>query len=204
MAGPAMPPAHGCGRPFPSRERRRLAAHDRSPVLPRELAVRAERFFARDRVQPSLKETAMKVSDIMTRDVRLANPSQKLREVAGEMEKHDIGVLPVGENDRLVGMITDRDIAVRGISHGLGPDAAVRDVMSSQVRYCFEDDDIEEIAQNMADEQIRRLPVLDGDKRLVGIVSLGDLAVSNEVKAGEVALSGICQSGGQHCQSAKA
>jgi CBS domain-containing protein len=146
----------------------------------------------------------MKASDIMTRDVHLANPSQKLREVAAEMEKHDIGVLPVGENDRLVGIITDRDIAVRGISHGLGPDAPVRDVMSSQVRYCFEDDDIEEIAQNMADEQIRRLPVLNGDKRLVGIISLGDLAVSQEVHAGEVALSGICQAGGHHCQSASA
>jgi CBS domain-containing protein len=140
----------------------------------------------------------------MTRDVHLANPSQKLREVAAEMEKHDIGALPVGENDRLVGIITDRDIAVRAISHGLGPDAPVRDVMSSQVRYCFEDDDIQEIAQNMADEQIRRLPVLNGDKRLVGIISLGDLAVSEEVHAGEVALSGICQSGGHHCQSASA
>ena len=146
----------------------------------------------------------MKVSDIMTRDVRLANPSQKLREAAAEMEKNDIGVLPVGENDRLVGMITDRDIAVRGISHGLGPDASVRDVMSSEVRYCFENDDVEDIVQNMADEQIRRLPVLNRDKRLVGIISLGDLAVSQEIHAGEMALSGICQSGGPHCQSASA
>jgi len=145
----------------------------------------------------------MKVGDIMTRDVHLASPSQKLREAAAEMEKSDIGALPVGENDRLVGMITDRDIAVRGISHGLGPDAAVRDVMTKDVRYCFEDDDVEEIVQNMADEQIRRLPVLNGDKRLVGIISLGDLAVSQEAHA-EVALSGICQSGGQHCQSASA
>jgi CBS domain-containing protein len=146
----------------------------------------------------------MKVSDLMTRDVHLASPSQKLREAAAEMEKSDIGVLPVGENDRLVGMITDRDIAVRGVSHGLGPDASVRDVMSKDVRYCFEGDDIEDIAQNMADEQIRRLPVLNDDKRLVGIVSLGDIAISQEVQAGGVALSGISQSGGQHCQSASA
>src|SRR6516164_5600484 len=138
----------------------------------------------------------MKVSDIMTRDVRLASPSQKLREVAAEMEKYDIGVLPVGENDRLVGMITDRDITVRGTSHGLGPDAPVRDVMSSDVRYCFESDDLDEIAQNMADEQIRRLPVLNVDKRLVGIISLSDLALAQEGHAGETALSGICQSGG--------
>ena len=146
----------------------------------------------------------MRVGNIMTRDVHIASPSQKLREVAAEMEKCDIGVLPVGDNDRLVGMITDRDITVRGISHGLGPDTPVRDVMSKEVRYCFEDDDTDDIAQNMADEQIRRLPVLNREKRLVGIISLGDLAVSEDGHAGEVALSGICQSGGQHCQSASA
>jgi CBS domain-containing protein len=110
----------------------------------------------------------MKVGEIMTRDVLLANPGQKLRDVAAEMEKHDIGVMPVSENDRLVGMITDRDIAVRGISHGLGPDAPVRDVMSAEVKYVFEHEDIDDLAQNMADEQIRRLPVLNRDKRLVG------------------------------------
>jgi CBS domain-containing protein len=146
----------------------------------------------------------MKAGDIMTRDVRLANPSQKLREVAAEMESRDIGVLPVGENDRLVGMITDRDMAVRGISRGLGPDAAVRDVMSEDVHYCFEDQDIEGLARKMADEQIRRLPVLNHDKRLVGIISLCDLAVSQEGKSGGLALSGISQSGGRHCQSASA
>jgi CBS domain-containing protein len=143
----------------------------------------------------------MKVGEIMTRDVRIASPGQKLREVAAEMEKNDIGVMPVGENDRLVGMITDRDIAVRGISHGLGPDAPVRDVMSGKVRYCFEDEDIDRLAQNMANEQIRRMPVLNHDKRLVGIISLGDLAVSQDGHAGELALSGICQTGGLHCQS---
>lgn len=143
----------------------------------------------------------MKVSDLMSRDVCLAAPSQKLRDVAAEMEKNDIGVMPVRDNDRLVGMITDRDIAVRGISRGLGPDAPVRDVMSSEVRYCFEDEDIKDLAQNMADEQIRRLPVLNSQKRLVGIISLGDLAVSQEGDAGEMALSGISQTGGHHCQS---
>ena len=146
----------------------------------------------------------MKVGDIMTRDVHLASPSQKLREAAADMEKYDIGVLPVGDNDRLVGMITDRDIAVRGISHGLGPDAPVRDVMSSDVRYCFEDQDIEDLVQNMADEQIRRLPVLNSRKRLVGIISLGDVAVCQDGHAGELALSGISQCGGHHCQSASA
>ena len=144
----------------------------------------------------------MKVSEIMTRDICLASPSQTLRETAAEMEKRDIGVLPVGDNDRLVGMITDRDIAVRGISHGLGPEAPVRDVMSAEVKYCFEDDDIDDLAQNMASEQIRRLPVFNDEKRLVGIISLGDLATCRGGRATGVALSGISQHGGHHCQSA--
>ena len=110
----------------------------------------------------------MKVSELMTRHVCLASPSQTLREAAAEMEKCDIGALPVSDNDRLVGMITDRDIAVRGISHGLGPEAPVRDVMSAEVKYCFEEDDIDNLAENMASEQIRRLRVLNGKKRLVG------------------------------------
>ena len=143
----------------------------------------------------------MKVSD-MTRDVCLASPSQTLREAAAEMEKCDIGALPVSDNDRLVGMITDRDIAVRGISHGLGPEAPVRDVMSAEVKYCFEEDDIDNLAENMASEQIRRLPVLNGKKRLVGIISLGDLATSRDGRATGVALSGISRHGGHHCQSA--
>jgi CBS domain-containing protein len=147
------------------------------------------------------KEKPMKVSEIMTRDVFLASPGQKLREVASEMEKRDIGVLPVGDKDRLVGMITDRDIAVRGMSHGLGPDASVRDVMSAEVKYCFADDEIDDLAQNMAMEQIRRLPVLNDKKRLVGIVSLCDLATYRNGSATGVALSGISQHGGHHCQS---
>jgi CBS domain-containing protein len=89
------------------------------------------------------------------------------------MEMRGIVVLPVGDNDRLVGMVTDRDIAVRGISHGLGPEAPVRDVMSAEVKYCFEEDDIDDLAESMASDQIRRLPVLNDKKRLVGIVSSG-------------------------------
>jgi CBS domain-containing protein len=143
----------------------------------------------------------MKVNEIMTRDVCLVSPGQSLREVAAEMEKHDVGVMPVGDNDRLVGMITDRDIAIRGISHGLGPDARVRDVMSAEVKYCFEDDAIDDLAQNMASEQIRRLPVLNNKKRLVGIISLGDLATSRDGHATGVALSGISQQGGHHCHT---
>jgi CBS domain-containing protein len=155
----------------------------------------------------------MKVSEIMTRDVCLANPGQKLRDVASEMKKRDIGVLPVGDNERLVGMITDRDIAVRGISQGLGPEASVSDVMSTEVKYCFESDNIGDLAKRMADEQIRRLPVLNDKKRLVGIISLGDLAASRDDRPTKIpekpshhahlakALSGISKAGGHHCHS---
>jgi len=143
----------------------------------------------------------MKVSEIMVRNVCLAKPDQTLGDAAAEMEWRDIGVLPVAEDDRLVGMITDRDIAVRGVSHGLGPDACVRDVMSTEVEYCFENDELDELAYKMADQQVRRMPVLNQQKRLVGIVSLGDIATSEGAVAQMVALSGISQTGGPHSQS---
>jgi CBS domain-containing protein len=97
----------------------------------------------------------------------------------------------VAENDHLVGMITDRDIAVRGIAEDMGPDAKIRDVMTPEVKYCFADQEIDEIAENMADIQVRRLPVVDRDKRLVGILSLSDIATSDELDQAAEALSGI-------------
>jgi CBS domain-containing protein len=143
----------------------------------------------------------MQVRDAMSSDVRIANPNQTIRDAALLMAKIDAGILPVGENDRLVGMITDRDIAVRAIALGKGPDTPVREVMTEDVKYCFEDDDVDEIAQNMADIKVRRLPVLNESKRLVGIVSLGDLAlVDGPANAGE-ALCGISEPGGAHSQS---
>jgi CBS domain-containing protein len=143
----------------------------------------------------------MQVRDAMSGDVRIANPNQTIRDAALLMAEIDAGILPVGENDRLVGMITDRDIAVRAIALGKGPDTPVREVMSEDVKYCFEDDDVDEVAQNMADIKVRRLPVLNESKRLVGIVSLGDLAlVDGPANAGE-ALCGISEPGGAHSQS---
>jgi CBS domain-containing protein len=114
----------------------------------------------------------------------------------------DSGVLPVGENDRLVGVITDRDIAVRGVAEGKSPDTKIRDVMSPDVRYCYEDEDITAVLRNMGDLQVRRLPVLSRDKRLVGIVSLSDLATANGLAApaGE-ALCDIARPGGEHSQT---
>jgi CBS domain-containing protein len=100
----------------------------------------------------------MKVKDAMTRTVRIADPDQTIQDAAKMMSELDSRVLPVGENDRLVGMITDRDIAVRAVAEGRGPKTAVREVMTPDVRYCFEDEDTDHVARNMADQQVRRLP----------------------------------------------
>jgi CBS domain-containing protein len=143
----------------------------------------------------------MKVSDSMTRDVRVANPNQTIQDAAKIMLDVDSGVLPVGENDRLIGMITDRDIAVRAVAQGKGPQTLVREVMTDHVHYCFDDEDIDEVTRKMADSQVRRLPVVNRDKRLVGILSLGDVATSRDGadEAGE-ALSDISRPGGEHSQ----
>lgn len=143
----------------------------------------------------------MKISQCMTRDVQLASPDMTLREAARLMGECDAGVLPVGENDRLVGMLTDRDMAIRGLAEGKGPDATVRDAMSTEIRWCYEDDDIDEVLQCMADEQIRRLPVLNRQKRLVGIVSLGDLSEAAQPQQAGRTLSAISRHGGQHSQA---
>jgi CBS domain-containing protein len=143
----------------------------------------------------------MKVSEAMTKDVRVASPDETIQQAARTMASLDAGVLPVGEKDHLVGMITDRDIAIRGIAQGKGPDAKVRDVMTVDVKYCFEDQDLKEITRNMADIQVRRLPVLNRDKRLVGILSLGDIAVSRESNDAGEALRGISRPGGEHTQA---
>jgi CBS domain-containing protein len=138
----------------------------------------------------------MKVSEVMTRDVRVANPDQSICDAARMMAELDAGVLPVGEHDRLVGMITDRDIAIRAVAHGKSPATRIRDVMTDDVKYCFDDEDIDNVASNMADIQVRRLPVVNRDKRLVGIIAIADIAVSEEpVVVGE-AVSGISEPSG--------
>jgi CBS domain-containing protein len=143
----------------------------------------------------------MQVSEVMSGDVCIANPRQSIREAAQMMAQIDAGALPVGENDRLVGMITDRDIAVRAVAAGKGPDTPVREVMSEEVKYCFADEEIGEVAQNMADIKLRRLPVLDADKRLVGIISLADIALAEGPAPAGQALCGISEPGGDHSQS---
>jgi len=136
----------------------------------------------------------------MTREVRVATPGQSIRDVAKIMAEIDAGAMPVGENDKLVGMVTDRDIAIRGVALGKGPDTPVREVMSTeQVLYCYEDDELDKVAKNMGDEKVRRLPVVNKEKRLVGIVSIGNIA-QREAKAVNKAVKGVTKPGGAHQQ----
>ena len=135
----------------------------------------------------------MKVADAMTRDVRVANPDQSIREAAEMMAELDAGALPVGEQDRLVGMITDRDIAIRAVAEGKGPDTRIRDVMTGDVKYCFDDDEVDDVARNMADIQIRRLPVVNRDNRLVGIVAIADLAAAEDAGVVGEVVAGISE-----------
>jgi CBS domain-containing protein len=146
----------------------------------------------------------MLVCDAMTRDVEIVSPRQSIREAAHLMAQLDIGALPVADGDRLVGMITDRDIAVRAVGEGRSPDTEVRDVMSKEVLYCFEDEEVDQVTHNMSDIKLRRLPVLDRRKRLVGIVSLGDIALIDGPGHVGAALCGISQPGGDHSQSEQA
>jgi len=131
----------------------------------------------------------MKIRDIMTPDVVLVNPNTAVRNVAIRMRDEDVGALPVGENDRLAGMVTDRDVVVRGVAENQSPsDCTVKDVMSEGVYYCFDDEEAERAADLMTEHKVRRLPVVNRDKRLVGIVALADLAQAgiSEFAIGEV------------------
>jgi CBS domain-containing protein len=137
----------------------------------------------------------MQLREIMTTGVQLTDPTMTLKDAAVLMRDGDFGLLPVGENDRLVGTITDRDITVRAVAEGKDPGTTtVQETMSEGIRYCFEDQTVDEAAEMMSQAQIRRLPVLNRDKRLVGIVALGDLATDADAAepAGK-ALSGVSE-----------
>jgi CBS domain-containing protein len=142
----------------------------------------------------------MKISEVMTRDVQTVSPDQPVQEAANFMLSADAGSIPVIEGERLIGMITDRDIAVRGIAKGYGPDTPVRELMTDDLIVVRVDDDVEEAATKMSDAQVRRLPVIDSDERLCGIVSLGDLARESDDECSQQALEGVSQPGGQHQQ----
>ena len=139
----------------------------------------------------------MRISEIMTRDPKLIDPTSSIRDAARRMKDEDIGALPIGENDRLIGMVTDRDIAIRAVAEDRDPSSTtVREVMSEKIYYCFEDDDIKDAARCMAQNQVRRLPILNRDKRLTGIVSLADIAQTGE-ECEKTALEGVSEPSGE-------
>jgi CBS domain-containing protein len=131
------------------------------------------------------------IKDIMSRGVQVISPDATIAEAARCMRDGDFGMMPVGENDRMIGAISDRDIAVRGLAEGKDGTAKVRDVMSDGIHWAFEDDPVEKAAQIMSEHQIRRLPIVNRDKRLVGILALGDLAVKQP--AIEPAAEALCE-----------
>lgn len=124
----------------------------------------------------------MLIKEIMTKDCQCIRPSSTLSDAAKEMKRLDVGSLPVcGDDDKLAGMLTDRDIVVRAIADDKSPDETqVQDAMTSNVSYCFDDEATDQAVENMKGQQIRRLIVLNRDKKLVGIVSLGDLATKGK------------------------
>lgn len=142
----------------------------------------------------------MKISEVMTRDVQTVRPDQSVQQAANFMLNADAGSIPVTDGDRLLGMITDRDIAVRGIARGYGPETPVRELMTDDLVIVRLNDDVEEAAAKMSEAQVRRLPVLDDKECLCGIVSLGDLSRETDTECASEALEGVSQPGGDHRQ----
>ncbi|HEY5457918.1 MAG TPA: CBS domain-containing protein [Sphingomicrobium sp.] len=142
----------------------------------------------------------MKISEVMTTEVETIGADQTAREAASFMLRADAGSIPVCDGDKVIGMITDRDIAVRGVAEGRGPDTPVSELMSDGIICAREDEDIQEVARRMSEEQVRRLPVLDAEDRLCGIVSLGDLTRETRGEAAQTALEGVSSPGGSHQQ----
>jgi CBS domain-containing protein len=132
------------------------------------------------------------LKDLMSRDVKVISPDMTIVDAAKKMRDGDFGMVPVGEDDRMIGTISDRDIAIRAVAEGKDGGTKVRDVMSEGVVWVYEDDSVEEVATMMSKHQVRRLPVVNRDKRLVGIVALGDFAVeSSEIQPAAQALAEI-------------
>lgn len=133
----------------------------------------------------------MQVRELMSGGVEVITPETSIQEAARKMRDANLGALPVTEDDLLLGMVTDRDIVVRGIAEGHA-DGIVRDVLTDDVYFCFEEDDVDDAADLMADRQVRRLPVLNADKRLIGMLALADIS-RTDVDAGGAALGDISQ-----------
>jgi CBS domain-containing protein len=134
-----------------------------------------------------------RIRDVMTHDVRSVRPADTVREAARAMQQMDVGALPVCEGGRVLGIVTDRDIVVRGLAQDLEADAPVEAVMTADVVTCTPDDDLEAVVEDMQDAQVRRIPVLDDQERLVGMVSLGDLATKADERLAAEALTQVSE-----------
>ncbi len=140
------------------------------------------------------------IRDLMTSKVETVGPDDTAKDAAAFMLSADTGSIPVCDGDKVIGMITDRDIAVRGVAAGKGPDCSVRDLMSKDIVCARDTDDVQAVARRMADAQVRRLPVIDSSEKLVGMVSLGDLARETSGESAHEALEGVSAKGSQHQQ----
>jgi CBS domain-containing protein len=140
----------------------------------------------------------LRVCEAMTRPPRVCHPDQTLYDCARMMAEHDVGALPVYENEVLVGMITDRDVAVRGVAARKEHDTPVREVMTTRVLCCAEDQELDQVAARMAEARVRRVPVLDRNGRLSGILSLGDVALKHDPATAALTVWAICKPGGPH------
>ena len=144
----------------------------------------------------------MKITEVMTTNPEMVTPEQPNQEAARRMLDADTGALPVGDGERLLGMVTDRDITVRAVAEGRGPETPVREVMSEKLLFAWDDQDVDEVAIQMSDAQVRRMPILSRqEERLVGMVSIGDLVQSDQGEAAGVAVAGTTEPGGEHNQS---
>lgn len=136
------------------------------------------------------------LKDVMSQNVKILDPDATIKDAARQMRDGNFGLMPVGENDRLVGTLSDRDIVIRAVAEGRDASSKVRDVMSNEVVWAYENDSVEKACELMSNHQIRRLPIVNADKRLVGIVALGDLAVEvSDIKPAGDALSDISKPG---------
>lgn len=126
-----------------------------------------------------------KISEVMTTNVKVVRPDEPVQNAAKMMAEMDVGAIPVCDGRRLQGMITDRDITIRATAEGRGGDTPVKEVMTTDVIWCSEEDDTQDVLQRMADAQVRRIPVIDQERNLVGIVALGDLAIEDEENVDE-------------------
>lgn len=131
------------------------------------------------------------INQVMTPDIVIARPDQTIADAARMMAQSDIGSLPVGDDDRLVGMLTDRDIVIRAVAKGLSADTPVREVMTQQIRYCYDDQDVADVARNMAELGVRRLPVVNREKRIVGFVALSNIAQAGSEDVKDTFLRGV-------------